>query len=299
MNLLSLQRTMARAVMQPLTPSEHMSGTSPAGGSMSAYAEKFIKPNDRLTSFDRLEIYNRQYWFRLMSGLAEDFPGLQAILGSRRFDALCKQYLTDCPSRSFTLRNLGKNLEAWLKKNPKWAGQKQAIALDMVRLEWADIEAFDAAAEDRLRTAEVARAGAGNVRLRLQPFVQLLHLRYPVDNLVLEIKRFNDDTEFLSNAFREKRKRRRVQKVAKLQPNDIYMVVHRADNSVYFRRLQPAEFRILIGIRNGESLESAVVGAFGHRSQVSTKDLEKVTRWFSNWARLGWFCKLHKKKSTG
>ncbi len=27
----------------------------------------FIKPNDRLTSFERLEIYNRHYWFRVLS----------------------------------------------------------------------------------------------------------------------------------------------------------------------------------------------------------------------------------------
>ena len=27
-----------------------------------AVAEKFIRPNDRLTSFERLQIYNQQYW---------------------------------------------------------------------------------------------------------------------------------------------------------------------------------------------------------------------------------------------
>ena len=86
MNLLTLQRTMAKAVMHPLTHSEHMSKHASNGEPMAEYAAKFIKPNDRLTSFERLEIYNRQYWWRLMSSLAEDFPGLQAILGNRRFE---------------------------------------------------------------------------------------------------------------------------------------------------------------------------------------------------------------------
>ena len=74
---------------------------------MRAVTSQIIKPNDRLTSFERLEIYNRQYWFRLMAGFAEDFPGLHAVLGGRRFDAMAKAYLIDCPSQSFTLRNLG------------------------------------------------------------------------------------------------------------------------------------------------------------------------------------------------
>ncbi len=41
---------------------------------MTAVAESFIAPNSRLTAFERLEIYNRQYWFRVLGALAEDFP---------------------------------------------------------------------------------------------------------------------------------------------------------------------------------------------------------------------------------
>jgi hypothetical protein len=292
MSLLSLQRTMAKAVMQPLTPSEHMSKRAPNGEAMSQHAARFIKPNDRLTSFERLEIYNRQYWWRLMSSLAEDFPGLQAILGNRRFDALCKAYLNDRPSRSFTLRNLGRDLAPWLKKNPHWAGSNQAIALDMVRLEWADIEAFDGADEEPLRPADVAKSAGGDLRLRLQPYVRLLKFHYPVDALVLEIKRFNDDTEFLSNAFRERRKRKRVTAVAKLKPKTIFLAVHRIDYSVYFRRLQPAEYGLLLAIQNGRTLAQAVNEVFGKRSKASGADPAQVTEWFRNWSDLGWFCAL-------
>ena len=81
MKLLSIQRQMARAVMTPLTNSERMRTVAPNGRSMRAVASQIIKPNDRLTSFERLEIYNRQYWFRILSGFAEDFPGLRAVLG--------------------------------------------------------------------------------------------------------------------------------------------------------------------------------------------------------------------------
>src|ERR1700747_3530133 len=122
MSLLSIQRRMARALMRPLTPAERMRLTAPDGRSLPKVAADIIKPNDRLTSFERLEIYNRQYWFRILSAFAEDFPGLRAVLGERRFDAVAKAYLTDCPSRSFTLRNLGSRLESWLSKHPSWAG---------------------------------------------------------------------------------------------------------------------------------------------------------------------------------
>ena len=290
MKLKTLQRTMARAVMQPLTRSERMRQTAPDGKPMRSYAARFVKPNDRLTSFERLEIYNRQYWFRLLSSMIEDFPGLRAVLGGRRFEEMCKAYITDCPSRSFTLRNLGARLESWLRKHPKWAGAKQALALDIVRLEWADIEAFDGKAVPALRPEHLAGTTEARLRLKLQPCVQLLSLKYPVDDLLLEVRKDDEDTDFASNAFQEKRKRKRVQAVAKLKPAPIFLAVHRIDYSVYFRRIEPEEFAILSALRAGEPLGKAVGAGLRKTAIPLDQRAASVQQWFQNWAALGWFC---------
>ncbi len=290
MKLRTLQRTMARAVMQPLTPSERMQQTAPDGKSMRSYAARFVKPNDRLTSFERLEIYNRQYWFRMLSSMIEDFPGLRAVLGGRRFDEMCKAYITGCPSRSFTLRNLGARLESWLRKHPKWAGAKQALALDIVRLEWADIEAFDGKAVPALRPEHLAGTTEARLRLKLQPYVQLLSLKYPVDDLLLEVRKDDEDTDFASNAFQEKRKRKRVQAVAKLKPAPIFLAVHRIDYSVYFRRIEPEEFAILSALRAGKPLGKAVGAGLRKTAIPLEQRAASVQQWFQNWAALGWFC---------
>jgi hypothetical protein len=281
---------MARAVMQPLTRSERMRQTAPNGKPMRSYAARFVKPNDRLTSFERLEIYNRQYWFRLLSSMIEDFPGLRAVLGERRFEEMCKAYITDCPSRSFTLRNLGARLESWLRKHPKWAGAKQALALDIVRIEWADIEAFDGKAVPALRPEHLAGTTEARLRLRLQPYVQLLSLKYPVDDLLLEVRKDDEDTDFASNAFQEKRKRKRVQAVAKLKPSPIFLAVHRIDYSVYFRRIEPEEFAILSALRAGEPLGKAVGAGLRKTAIPLDQRAASVQQWFQNWAALGWFC---------
>jgi hypothetical protein len=291
MRLAALQRTMARAVMQPLTASERMQNTAPDGKSMRAYASRFIKPNDRLTSFERLEIYNRQYWFRVLSSMVEDFPGLRAVLGDRRFEAMSKAYLVECPSRSFTLRNLGARLEGWLRKHPKWAGPKQALAVDIARLEWADIEAFDGKAEPALRPQDLRADAGAKLKLKLQPYVRLLDLRYPVDDLLLEVRKEDTDTDFASNAFQERHKRKRVQAVAKLKPAEIFLVVHRVDDSVYFRRIEREEFVILRALRDGKSLGRAIDAAFRKSRVPAEERAGMVQQWFQNWAALGWFCR--------
>ncbi len=290
MSLLSLQRQMARAVMTPLTPSERMRPVAPNGRPMRAVAAQFIKPNDRLTSFERLEIYNKQYWFRVLSNLMEDFPGLRAVLGDRRFEALCKAYMTDCPSRSFTLRDLGSRLEGWLQRHPAQAGRRHALAVDMVRVEWADIEAFDGKAEPSLLPEDVPRGAGGDVRLKLQPYVRLLDLNYPVDDLLLEVKE-DGDSDFASNAFNERRKRKRVQAVARLKPSAVFLAVHRVDYSVYFRRLEREEFGLLSAIRKGKMLDQAISSAFRKSAIPAAERPSQVEQWFRAWATLGWFCR--------
>jgi len=290
MKLAALQRTMARAVMQPLTAAERMQNRAPDGKSMRAYVSRFIKPNERLTSFERLEIYNRQYWFRVLSSMVEDFPGLRVVLGDKRFEAMSKAYLVDCPSRSFTLRNLGARLERWLRKHPKWAGPKQALAVDIARLEWADIEAFDGKAEPALRPGDLRADAGAKLKLKLQPYVRLLDLRYPVDDLLLEVRKEDTDTDFASNAFQERHKRKRVQAVAKLKPADIFLAVHRVDDSVYFRRIEREEFVILSALRDGKALGKAIEAAFRTSRVPAGERAGLVQQWFQNWAALGWFC---------
>ena len=282
MNLETLQRQVARAVMMPLTRAERMERRS------DAVAKRIIKPNNRLTSFERLEIYNRQYWFRVLDAFSDDFPGLRAILGDQRFDAVAKAYLTDCPSRSFTMRNLGSRLEGWLRKDHKYAGGRLQLAIDMVRLEWAEIEAFDSASLSPITAESLASANPAKLRLRLQPYIRLLDLRYPVDDLLLAIKH-DAETNVASNAMSERQKRKKVSAVARLKPTLVYLAIHRLENTVYFRRLEKEEFAILHALRKGRTLERAIVAGFRSCAIPPPKRAEHAAAWFRNWSSLGWF----------
>ncbi len=208
MDLDHIQRTMFDAVRQPLTAAEGMRQRTSDGRSTNRIAEEIIKPNNRLTSFERLEIYNRQYWFRVLAALAEDFEGLKLVLGDRAFEKLSVAYLLDCPSQSFTLRNLGSRLETWLRTHPEYATVAHDLVLDMVRLEWAEIETFDEAAKPKLSESDVAMLGP-DPRFHLQPYIRLVELRYPVDEILLKIRRQQREFDIVSNAVSDRPARRR------------------------------------------------------------------------------------------
>ena len=95
--LRQLQRLAGSAIFRSLGQDDRMQSTWVDGRDMHAVVGEFIQPNDRLTSFERLEIYNRQYWFRLIDGLYEDYPGLLAVLGNARFSRLTRAYIAKYP----------------------------------------------------------------------------------------------------------------------------------------------------------------------------------------------------------
>jgi hypothetical protein len=292
-NLKQIQRRMAAVLMMPLTRSGRISRRTAAikgkpAKSMAAEAAAFIKPNSRLTSLERLDIYSRSYWFRLMGSIREDFPGLLAAVGSNAFERLSQAYLVDCPSQSFTLRNLGSRLQAWLRRNPRYAGTALALALDMVELEWAHIEAFDGGAHKALGSEDLIHLTKGS-SLGIQPHLQLLALKFPVDELRIRVNRASSDDDPESNSVPQST-RRLMMRAARLRPTPIFVAVHRFDSNVYYRRIAFEEYSLLNALRQGQSIGEAVGKVFASSPEPLDRQCSLLSSWFAAWAELGWLC---------
>lgn len=280
---------MATAVTRPLTPRDRMQRKWKDGRPAREVVGSFIKPNDRLSSFERLEIYNRQYWFRVRASFYEDYPGLRAVLGDKKFERLADAYLARHPSRSFTLRNLGSRLVRFLEAQPPRALPYKKLALDLARLEWAHIEAFDNEALPPLRLEDLAGLDAARARFQLQPHVTLLRLRHEVDDFLIELKKAGGLRQEASNAMEQHggRMKARIARVLKTRVN--YLAVHRHRNSVFYKRLEPAQYRLLTALRDGATLEAACGRLVGLKLPANLG--QTIEQWFQSWARLGWFSK--------
>lgn len=291
MNLLELQRRMSEDVRRPLDSNFEMQRETQDGRSINELAESYIKPNDRLTSFERLEIYNRQYWFRVIGAVSEDFPALAAVLGSKRFDSLVLAYLKENPSTSFTLRNLGARLPLWLEDHPEFAPSRHALLLDVARLEWAYVEAFDRRSIAPLGEEDFEHLSADS-KISLQPHIQLLHLRYPVDELVLAVHKDAPPSDMMSNAVSERRQKIRL-RLPRMRRSEVYLAVHRFDNSIYYRRIDREAFHLLRSLQQQHTLACALELAFADSKLSTERQAQKIQEYFAHAAELGWFCRLN------
>ena len=208
--------------------------------------------------------------------------------GQEKFDSLVLAYLRENPSTSFSLRNLGARLPAWLAAYPALAGPQHALAVDVARLEWAYIEAFDGASLLPLGWQDFAGLGKDSA-LRLQPHLQLLDLQYPVDDVVLAVHKATPAMDIMSNAVSQRRPGAELT-LPEVSPSSVYLAVHRFENSVYYRRIEREEFLLLADLRDGDSIATAIERAFEGSKLGADEQAARIQDYFAHASELGWFC---------
>ena len=297
MKLAELQRSFLDLITSPLTARGTLRGRTVDGRSIKAIAARMIRPSRQQSSFERLELYSTGYWARLLNLLGDDFVGLRAIVGEPAFERLCVAYLIDCPPPSDP-RDLGAGLPAWLADRPRYApGRRHRVALDMIHVEWAEIEASDAEEWPRLSADAMARISARS-RLALQPHLHLLQLSYPVDHILLAKRGVRgQSSELTSNAALLRFTRGHGhERIPLPKPQTIYLAIHRYNDVIHHKRLERGAFLVLRALQAGKPLFDAIEAVAATDARPTP---DRLTRWFSDWSALGWFCGALKRNREG
>lgn len=147
--LLGLQRSFFAALNEPLSGESRQRSWLPevapqARSDVQEEAARLLAPAMGLSGAERLEIYRRQYWYRLLDSIEEDFPVLRTVLGRDRFFGVVEQYLIRFPSGSFTLRHLGHGLAAFLAESSGMTDDDPMPA-ELAALEFALCDVLDGA----------------------------------------------------------------------------------------------------------------------------------------------------------
>lgn len=235
-------------------------------------ASRHVAGNDRLTPAEQLEIYREQFWLRHTASLVEDFPGLSGILGQEDWERLVEGYLGEVAPTSWSLRDLGDRLPAYVERCD-WL-EHHELAVDMAQLEWRYIEIFDAKDAARLEAARVAAIPPEswrNARMRFAPAVRFLDVRYPVVELRRKLRMANKNPV----------------PIPARQP--AHLVLHRgSDRNLRYTEVSAVESALLRSLYQGEPLLAACE-AIAERFPDDTAVIQtSVGRWFHEWARREW-----------
>lgn len=230
-----------------------------------ALAERYFTGNARLSPVEQLEIYREQFWLRHTAALLEDFPGVSAILGQRAWERLCEEYLVAHPPSTFSLRDVGAALPAFVANEASWL-EHQRLVNDMARLEWAYVEVFDAPGASAPLGPEKLAVDWDHARIVLSPALRLLRTSYPVPAL----RRRLIDHESANP-------------IELPEPEPAFLLVHRPRLEILVEPLSEAEFALLSELADHGRLSAALEEA-GRVSHLDSESLSsRLSSWFKDW----------------
>ena len=239
--------------------------------------ERVVTRSRSLSAAERIAIYGRAYHARLTECLEAEFSVLRQALGEDLFRMFARAYLSNCPSQSYTLGNLGNGFPAYLRDSrPAGAteGQQETwpdFIIDLARFERAFSEVYDGAgvegdvvpSGEDLRTLLTGR----NRQARLAPAasLRLLTFQHPVHDYFDAI-----------------RHSRHLDLPA---PAATFLAMNRRNYVVTVIELSPTQYALLSALLEGRSVGQALRRA----GASSPEQRGQLIACIESWAQQGFF----------
>ena len=236
-----------------------------------ASIEYYVSPSKTLTAQQRLAIYQRSYYSRLIECMRGQFKALHHTLGDALFDDFSRLYLKEKPSSSPSLANLGDDFPNFLnrtrpdKDNPElWIDFMIAMAqfeCDLYRI-------FDQEGSEGKLLADYNTLDKD---LKLQKCFSI-HT-YPFD----------------VNSYYQKVAEEKNPEITRA--NKIYIAFVRTNYQVYIISLTEIQYQFLNALSNEESILD-ILNRFSNESGLPIETVNKEWQdWKKAWINKGVFLK--------
>ncbi|HLI56547.1 MAG TPA: DNA-binding domain-containing protein [Actinomycetota bacterium] len=210
--------------------------------------ETVIAPSAALSAEERMGLYARSYWLRLLECLRALHPALRHALGEELFDEFALDYLRAHPSTSYTLFELGARLADHLSATQPELGAGEepwpAFLVDLARLERMFLEVYDGPGvegERLLAADDLPDEPQEGWTVAAVPCLRLLASPYPVGRYLLDVRSGSEPPL--------------------PAPEQCYLALTRRDYTVVISELAGAPYQLLSALGSGVAVGRAASGA--------------------------------------
>ena len=233
-----------------------------------AAIRQHLESSPRLDAAERLAVYQRSYYLRLLECMSDQFPALCHALGKDLFRDFSRRYLQDCPSQSYTLYALGERFADYLERTRPDRDAPQEgregwidFMVDLARYEYSLFTMFDAPGNEG---KPWAKAEMDDSLLVLQPCFALHSFGYPVAAYYHQVRHCS---------------------AAQLPPREqSFVAIARRDYQIHTYPITHIHFLFLTALTEGRR----VADALSHVSAVAGRPIEEVHRSWRQQVRQRW-----------
>jgi hypothetical protein len=233
-------------------------------------AKDWILPSRHLAPKERVAVYTRMYFSRLLECLQADYPSVMQLAGERGFEKLVRAYLVRHPSRHYSLNPLGARLPEFLSGSVRVP--KRPLLRDVARLELLMSEVFDAPESSVLRSSDLATIVPekwDDARPRLIDALRLAEFDHRANAIVTAT--------------------RKGETLPELSRKKTWVVVYRKEWVVWRMDLTQPMFAALSALAARKTLSEAIeCGARVFRGGADELPAQ-IQQWFAEWVSEGFF----------
>lgn len=272
------QEWFASILVRTIDEDSRMNPVSPTGDCIEEEAFEYIIPSPALRPAQRIQLYNQQYWWRLLSILHDASPLVTRLFGYHDFNQVIgKPYLVQYPPNTWSLNSLGDRLPEWIEK--EYHANDKKLVLDAARIDTALNIAFFA----KQHQAVDAQAVAGGIdkvltrKMCLQPHIFLFDLRY--DLFAFRKEMLKEEVEhWINHDFPQL-----------VQDRKYYFVLYRnIHNNLNWEEIPYAAYCLLKLFSEAKTIEEACDWLEKQDDALYSEAAENLHLWFQEWIFKQW-----------
>ncbi len=275
--LMYTQEWFAGVITQRLGDKDRINPISPDGGLIAEEAARYIVPNEKMRPHQRIQIYNQQYWWRLLNTMHTNFPFVTRLFGYQAFnEEISIPFLLDHPPSTWMLSYIGEQLPAWIKE--KYKKSDSPLIQNAAMLDWAFTASYIAPQSPLLDLSTLQQGGDParflSATLYLQPHIQLFKWDY---NLIAFREKFMEkDVDYWT--------KQSFPKLSKLK--GCFLLYRTIGNGISYKEISSAEYDLLSLFKQGTTLEDAF-GQVEKDEVLYNEVAANLQAWIQSWTQMG------------
>ena len=278
-DLKTTQEWFGRIIGRRLMKDDKINPIAPSGKTIVKEAAHYIVPSPTLKPHQRIEIYNQQYWWRLLSTMQTNYPLVTRLFGAISFNqSIAVPFLLKYPPDYWSISYLGKKLPEWIQE--EYRDTDKQLVYDAVLLDHAFAESFLA---DQLPFLDFNALSQSDPEallskpFRLQPHFFLLEFDYDLPAF-REVMVKEDKDYWIEHPFPELKKDKTYH----------IAIFRNSKNNISWKDVGKEEFMLLQRFKEGISIEAACDWIEKQEASVQGVMEAHLQQWLQDWTRYGW-----------
>jgi hypothetical protein len=272
-DLASIQKWFISIIEKPLTENQELAPLTERGNLVKEESIVVIQPSKTMQPYERMQVYNQQYWWRFYSIMQDQYPFLVRLFGYGDFNRqLVIPYLKSYPSKHWSLKPLGINLVKWLKKNYFESDRK--LVINSSQIDLAFHRGFFKKPLKNVGIENNYQASLFMCRFKLQPFVELHS--FNGDYMSFRDEFLKQDPQYwIDHDFPILKKDRQYH----------YITYRAPDGHMYWEEISKAQFILLKTFKKGATLDEACLVLEDNQNYFE-EAIGNIQHWFKKWSEL-------------